>query len=212
MDVLRTVFSWRRKNAEQVILEESPQKMMKLHEEKKEEEETCRCGKYDVGEKNRCGKCEELEEKNKKKKNIVDYEYSSGEDDDYVWPDGTRRRTREEWARYYKQIEESEGFDVDPFTGDLELGLRGVDGYDSEPIIKCAKAAIERFNSENNMSYEFLKLEKITCIIASGLEYRLTFRAADGEAEPKMFQAITFLGIDDSIIVDFCRLKSTASS
>nr|CAD1825438.1 unnamed protein product [Ananas comosus var. bracteatus] len=176
------------KNAAQVILEESPQKMMKLHEEKKEGKETCRCGKCEVGEKNRCGKCEELEEKNKKKKNIVDYEYSSGEDDDYVWPDGKRRRTREEWARYYKQIEESEGFDVDPFTDDVELGLRG------------------------NTSYEFLKLEKITCIIAAGFEYRLTFQAVDSEAEPKTFQAITFLGIDDSIIVDFCRLKSTASS
>nr|CAD1830034.1 unnamed protein product [Ananas comosus var. bracteatus] len=196
--------------------------MMKLHEEKKEEEETCRCGKCEVGEKNqcgkceeveeknkkkknlvdyeyssvgeknRCGKCEEVEEKNKKKKNLVDYEYSSGEDDDYVWPNGTRRRTRKEWVRYYKQSEESEGFDVDPFPGTSELSLY---------------RAIELFNSENNTSYQFLKLEKITCIIASGFEYRLTFRAVDGEAEPKTFQAITFLGIDDSIIVDFCRLK-----
>ncbi|XP_020081427.1 uncharacterized protein LOC109705072 [Ananas comosus] len=146
------------------------------------------------------------------KMNLMDYEYSSSEDDDYVRTDGTRRRTREEWIRYYKQIEESEGFDVDPIPGTCEHGLTGLENFDSVTLVESTKAAIEHFNIENNTSYKFVKIERATCCVAAGFEYRITFQAVDGEAEPKTFQAITFYWIDCSITVDFCRLKSSASS
>lgn len=52
-----------------------------------------------------------MEKKNEEDDGDTSGEYTS-EDDGYVWPDGTRRRTREEWARYHKQVEESEVFNT----------------------------------------------------------------------------------------------------
>ncbi|OAY83353.1 hypothetical protein ACMD2_04319 [Ananas comosus] len=109
------------------------------------------------------------------KMNLMDYEYSSSEDDDYVRTDG-------------------------------------LENFDSVTLVESTKAAIEHFNIENNTSYKFVKIERATCCVAAGFEYRITFQAVDGEAEPKTFQAITFYWIDCSITVDFCRLKSSASS
>nr|CAD1825738.1 unnamed protein product [Ananas comosus var. bracteatus] len=106
-----------------------------------------------------CQKVPEIEKKKEVKEETEEeetrlYEYTSGEDDDYVWPDGKRRRTREEWALYYKQIKESEifiiyGFDVDPSPDTFEFGLTALTNFEDERLIKCAKRAIEHFNEEN---------------------------------------------------------------
>ncbi|OAY71855.1 hypothetical protein ACMD2_05022 [Ananas comosus] len=156
---------------------------------------------------------EETEEEERRR---IVYEYTSGEDDDYVRPDGTRRRTREEWALYYKQIKESEGFDVDPFPGTFEFGLTALTNFEDEGLIKCAKQAIEHFNKENNTSYEFVKIEKTTCIVAAGYWYNITFLANnykvdDVEARTQTFQAKVWYGLRGDISVSLCRLKPAPS-
>nr|CAD1825661.1 unnamed protein product [Ananas comosus var. bracteatus] len=161
MDVLKIVFTWQRQNSKKLIPEGPLQKKLKLQEES-----------------------EEMREEGKE-------EDTQKEDEVYVWPNGNRSRTREEWARYYKQIKESEGFDVDPFPGTCEFGLTAITDFDDEILIRCTKLAIEHFNKENDMSYVFVKIEKATCSVAAGLWYYVTFQAADSEAKSKIFQAKT---------------------
>nr|CAD1825740.1 unnamed protein product [Ananas comosus var. bracteatus] len=143
------------------------------------------------------------------------YEYTSGEDDDYIWPDGKRRRTREEWALYCKQLKESEGFDVDPFPDTFEFGLTALTNLEDESLIKCAKRAIEHFNEENNTSYGFVKIEKATCIVAAGYSYNITFLAknykVDVEAGAQTFQAKVWHGLHGDVRVSLCRLKPAPS-
>nr|CAD1825666.1 unnamed protein product [Ananas comosus var. bracteatus] len=153
----------------------------------------------------------EIEEEKGNEKDQRVYEHTSEEDEVYVWPNGNRSRTHEEWARYDKQIKESEGFDVDPFLGTCEFGLTAITDFDDEILIRCTKLAIEHFNKENDMSYVFVKIEKATCSVAAGLWYYVTFQAVDGEAEPKIFQAKVFYGVQRNIRVALCRLKPTAS-
>nr|CAD1825437.1 unnamed protein product [Ananas comosus var. bracteatus] len=151
-----------------------------------------------------------MEKKNEEDDGDTSGEYTS-EDDGYVWPDGTRRRTREEWARYHKQVEESEGFDVDLFLGTSEHGFTALTNFDDDDIIECTKAAIEHFNKENDASFRFVKIEKTTCLVVAGFWYYITFQAIDGEANLKIFQTITFYGLDHSIKIDLCRLKPGAT-
>ncbi|OAY71856.1 hypothetical protein ACMD2_05023, partial [Ananas comosus] len=168
-----------------------------------------------------CQKLPEIEKRKEVKEETEEeeerrvYEYTSGEDDDYVWPDGKRRRTREEWALYYKQIKESEGFDVDPSPDTFEFGLTALTNFEDESLIKCAKRAIEHFNEENNTSHEFVKIEKTTCIVAAGCSYNITFLAkdykVDVEARAQTFQAKVWHGLCGEISVSFCRLKPVPS-
>ncbi|OAY84619.1 hypothetical protein ACMD2_09116, partial [Ananas comosus] len=188
-------------NAKKLIPEESMQEKLKLQEESEEMREE---GKEEEIQ-------SEIEEEKGNEKDQRVYEHTSEEDEVYVWPNGNRSRTHEEWARYYKQIKESEGFDVDPFPGTCEFGLTAITDFDDEILIRCTKLAIEHFNKENDMSYVFVKIEKATCSVAAGLWYYVTFQAVDGEAEPKIFQAKVFYGVQRNIRVALCRLKPTAS-
>nr|CAD1825789.1 unnamed protein product [Ananas comosus var. bracteatus] len=163
-----------------------------------------------------CQKLPEIEKRKEVKEETEEeetrlYEYTSGEDDDYVWPDGKRRRTREEWALYYKQIKESEGFDVDPSPDTFEFGLTALTNFEDESLIKCAKRAIEHFNEENNTSYGFVKIEKATCIVVAGYSYNITFLAkdykVDVETRAQTFQAKAWYGLRGEISVSLCRLK-----
>lgn len=88
------------RNAKRPLLEEPLKEKKKLRSYNARDE---------VKEERKDDESEVQEEKKQEEEQRV-YEYTSGEDDDYVWPDGKRRRTREEWARYYKQIKESEVF------------------------------------------------------------------------------------------------------
>ncbi|OAY76724.1 hypothetical protein ACMD2_25442, partial [Ananas comosus] len=103
------------------------------------------------------------------------------------------------------------GFDVDPFPGTCEFGLTAITDFDDEILIRCTKLAIEHFNKKNDMSYVFVKIEKATCSVATGLWYYVTFQAVDGKAEPKIFQAKVLYGVQRNIKVALCRLKPTAS-
>ncbi|OAY67696.1 hypothetical protein ACMD2_17706 [Ananas comosus] len=200
IDAWRIFLRWRSRNAKRPLLEEPLKEKKKLRSYNARDE---------VKEERKDDESEVQEEKKQEEEQRV-YEYTSGEDDDYVWPDGKRRRTREEWARYYKQIKESEGFDVDPSPDTFEFGLTALTNFEDEGLIRCTKSAIEQFNKENATSYEFVKIEKTTCIVAAGYWYNITFQATDGGSSPKTFQAKVFYGIRHDIRVSFCRLKPVA--
>ncbi|KAK4729302.1 hypothetical protein R3W88_022290 [Solanum pinnatisectum] len=107
----------------------------------------------------------------------------------YVGKNIMDRETRE---KYWKQVEESEGFDI---TLDLDLGLSL-----GAPIVP------QRYR---NTKFKFVENLSVTTALAAGYWCRNTFSAKDSDSDASFtFQALGFWG--DRIIA-FCRLKKTST-
>ncbi|XP_047262043.1 uncharacterized protein LOC124895653 [Capsicum annuum] len=144
--------------------------------------------------------------------NVVD-EYDS----DHEMYVGKSRMSRENRNAYWRQVDESEGFDI---TLDLDLGARIV-----APIVpirhnkngptysEISRLAIATYNSENNTRYEFVENLSVTASLAAGYWCRNTFLARDSDApnNVKTFQGLGFWGISGERKIQFCRLKKTSS-
>ncbi|CAK9141476.1 unnamed protein product [Ilex paraguariensis] len=86
------------------------------------------------------------------------------EDDSDDWHEN--KVTKEEWARYNKQVEESEGFDVDKLPDNQLCGLIvpitnfDCDSWWLKNVTCCSSLAIDSYNTENGTNYKYLKALK----------------------------------------------------
>ncbi|XP_049384190.1 multicystatin isoform X1 [Solanum stenotomum] len=139
-------------------------------------------------------------------------EYYDSDDDEIRYADGGRMSVRHQ-KEYYRQIRESEGFDI---TLDLELGKRicasfmTQRGEEKDPLfLQLSHKAIEHFNSEHNTHYKFVEIVTLNTSPAAGIWCYITFLATDSDDSnaSKTFQALVWRGINKKIEVRFCRLK-----
>ncbi|KAL3518544.1 hypothetical protein ACH5RR_021133 [Cinchona calisaya] len=130
------------------------------------------------------------------------------------------------WTKYIKEIEDSDGFDIQHFPGAcLSAPIEPLQNFKDSPheyrnLIELSKVAIDVFNKENRTEFEFYDV--VTTNVSAGIyfKYYITFQAwnrnrnmdpttSNEEPTLKPFQAeIHRLGITpDDIKVDFCRIK-----
>ncbi|PHT27550.1 hypothetical protein CQW23_32836 [Capsicum baccatum] len=132
------------------------------------------------------------------------------------------------WKQYYKEWEESEGFDISVHPGtSFMAGIQQVHDYLSDPKIKeeyaeLCKLAIADFNSKNegdNKRYVFEEIVNVNASHAAGTWYYFTFDARDTTVDAtaadaiKTFQANVWKGLfDGTAEVYLCRLKKILSN
>jgi len=163
-----------------------------------------------------------LEGKKRKKKKgkgkVMTYDYagmrylSSSSDED---EDGYHRKmTIAEIKIYNKQIQASDGFDVDVPPEVDDYGIIHPDpGFATRPktfeeVKRCSRKAIDVYNKEHNAKYEFMRVLKLGTMGIVGLVHYITFEAKAEGAAPVFFQAIVYVGMsDDDIDVVMIRRK-----
>ncbi|PHT71274.1 Peptidyl-prolyl cis-trans isomerase FKBP15-3 [Capsicum annuum] len=134
------------------------------------------------------------------------------------------------WKQYYKEWEESEGFDISVHPGtSFMAGIQQVHDYLSDPKKKAeytelCKLAIADFNSKNegdNKRYVFEEIVNVNASYAApaGTWYYFTFDARDTTVDAtaadaiKTFQANVWHGLfDGTAEVYLCRLKKILST
>ncbi|KAL3519883.1 hypothetical protein ACH5RR_018032 [Cinchona calisaya] len=124
------------------------------------------------------------------------------------------------WAKYFHQIEESDGFDIYDFPGEcLEAPITPITGFENCPgtlqlLIEEATAAINDFNKNEATNYKVVKVEKENSQLwGVGFNSYVTFQAQDNDSDADTdsimttFQALVWVGPAEPV-VKFCRLKS----
>ncbi|XP_022137489.1 uncharacterized protein LOC111008920 isoform X2 [Momordica charantia] len=122
-------------------------------------------------------------------------------DSDGYYDDGVREMNEEEVNRYYKAIQESEGFDVPSFPGTYAFAI-----ISPLPLINLI--------SEEGASFEFVKMLKANSQAALGELFFLTFQVKQTGAPPDSptttLQARVLAGISpDDFDVQLCRPEPT---
>ncbi|XP_022137488.1 uncharacterized protein LOC111008920 isoform X1 [Momordica charantia] len=138
-------------------------------------------------------------------------------DSDGYYDDGVREMNEEEVNRYYKAIQESEGFDVPSFPGTYAFAIISplpLINLISEEVRECAGQAIKHYNNENGASFEFVKMLKANSQAALGELFFLTFQVKQTGAPPDSptttLQARVLAGISpDDFDVQLCRPEPT---
>lgn len=132
-------------------------------------------------------------------------------------PEGVEEIDQDVWTKYFKEIEESEGFDIYHYPG-LCLMARftplDVDNFSSD-MAELSKAAIVHFNKEKIKNYKWEKVETANAqLCGAGVNYYITFQAKDFVTNAfDTFQALVWNGWNpESIDVQFCRLKSVPAT
>ncbi|KAL3519878.1 hypothetical protein ACH5RR_018027 [Cinchona calisaya] len=124
------------------------------------------------------------------------------------------------WAKYFHQIEESDGFDIYDFPGvSLEAPITPITGFENYPetlqlLIEDATAAINDFNKNEATINKVVKVEKANSQLwGVGFNSYVTFQAQDTDSDADTgsimttFQALVWVGPAEPV-VKFCRLKS----
>ncbi|OIS96511.1 PREDICTED: uncharacterized protein LOC109235785 isoform X2 [Nicotiana attenuata] len=129
---------------------------------------------------------------------------------------------RHVWDQYYKELDESEGFDFSVHPGtSFHAPISQLRSYLKNPEKKkrytdLCNMAIGLFNSLNAKKYEFVDIVRVNVSYAAGAWYYFTFKASDTDTDDadavKTFQALVWNGIDETSKVEFCRLKKSLSS
>lgn len=150
----------------------------------------------------------------------------------HYYPDGCNDEN-DVWFKYWRQLVDSEGFDIDPIpyhdTTKLPIPchdarnlafvpLLELENYPGihESIIKQAKLAIEHHNQKKDTDYEFAKVEKANARFWGPIcaNFYITFLAKDPYAACGLttFQALVWEGAEpDEYYVKFCRPKVVAN-
>ncbi|KAH0723493.1 hypothetical protein KY285_006039 [Solanum tuberosum] len=163
----------------------------------------------------------EEEENMNKEDDSDDSDYSIGYDsDDPAFEILEGKADRKIWTQYYREWDESEGFDISVFPGTSSMaGIAQQYDHLTSPKVKqeyteLCKLAIKKFNSENDKMYAFEEIVTVNASFAAGTWYYFTFKARDATVDVdvdvdaiKTFQALVWHGINEIIDVDFCRLK-----
>ncbi|CAK9141470.1 unnamed protein product [Ilex paraguariensis] len=158
------------------------------------------------GEAQRCLKKQKLDEENQN-------QHQKGKLIPYYDPD---ELTEEESQRYGKQVQESQGFDVEKFGSKCPFGIimpvvnlqKG--SLLHQDVTVCSILAIRAYNNDNGTNYQFTEVIKVNTYVCSGLMCFITFKAqhaaAEGDDSPKIFQARVHRGITENKVM-LCRLK-----
>ncbi|CAK9141474.1 unnamed protein product [Ilex paraguariensis] len=158
-----------------------------------------------------------LEEEKEKQKLEEEDDNKQPQERTTNYEDSDDEFTDEEFQRYIKQVNESGGFDIDKIPNKYPLGfIIPVSDLDrrTEDFVEDIEElkALDKYNSDNDTQYEFVKVHKLNLQIVSGFMFYITFEAtgvapANGcEHSTHIFQARVYSGIEDRE-VDFCRLK-----
>ncbi|GAV90669.1 Cystatin domain-containing protein [Cephalotus follicularis] len=119
---------------------------------------------------------------------------------------------------YHKQVEESNGFDVDLFPDPHAMGgiikPMGPLLEDEEwltVVEECAATALDKYNKDNETSLVLVKVLKANDVIVAGVVYYITFEVKDAnggvDAETRVFQAQVWGTISEGDEVSICRPK-----
>ncbi|KAL3521670.1 hypothetical protein ACH5RR_019819 [Cinchona calisaya] len=92
------------------------------------------------------------------------------------------------WERYYQQIQESKGFEIDDFPGQcMAAGIVPLKNLDESSefyflLSQMATKALNEFNSDKEKSYIFHKIVRVNSEVSGGVIYYTTFEALNPEA------------------------------
>ncbi|KAL0006655.1 hypothetical protein SO802_008157 [Lithocarpus litseifolius] len=134
--------------------------------------------------------------------------------------------TDEEIKRYYDQVNESGGFDVEDFSHTVCLDGGGriepldlSDDSNMQLVVELSMKALDKYNTEQNKNFKFKEVEKANsegdyCIVTltCGTNYYITFKAKDtSTAAIETFQALVYDG-EPVREVKSIRVKPTSYS
>ncbi|XP_049377118.1 uncharacterized protein LOC125841973 [Solanum stenotomum] len=139
--------------------------------------------------------------------------YDSEEDYCPDYPNG--KMDKPLWDKYYKQIKESEGFDIQDFPGrcwmttvfPLPYYLDDPENYNK--LKDYASKALKLYNDDNGTCYEVDKMLKVNGGGCSDFIYYLTFTVKNGVED--IFQAKVVEEMDFSLEFPIVRPKPKAS-
>ncbi|XP_016437372.1 uncharacterized protein LOC107763393 isoform X1 [Nicotiana tabacum] len=151
--------------------------------------------------------------------------YNYSDDSDFELLDGTKVDSKV-WDQYYKELDESEGFDISVYPGaSFNSSIVPIRSYLTDPEQKqeytdMCHLAIGDFNSQNAKKFEFMEIVTVNASFAGGLWLYFTFQARDSDGDSdsdsddaiKTFQALVWDEIGRTPCVDFCRLKKPLSN
>ncbi|GAV90670.1 Cystatin domain-containing protein [Cephalotus follicularis] len=137
----------------------------------------------------------------------------------YEYEEDISKSDDEYMELYNKQVEESDGFDVDLFP-DFHFGyVGGIHPMvrlleDKELLTKveeCAATALDKYNKDNETDLVLVKVLKANSSVVSGIDYYITFEVKDAnggaDAETRVFQAEVWRTISEGDEVILCRPK-----
>ncbi|KAL3497894.1 hypothetical protein ACH5RR_040626 [Cinchona calisaya] len=122
----------------------------------------------------------------------------------------TEEEANEIWGKYKKQIQESEGFDVDVFPGSSPYAIYVPYHYFKEDpkfyneLKVMAREALKFYHDQHDESYELEDVEKV--VGTTSRLYFITFKAKDADGAAKIFQAIAFNEFI-KYTIQLCRIK-----
>ncbi|XP_009778918.1 uncharacterized protein LOC107790464 [Nicotiana tabacum] len=124
-----------------------------------------------------------------------------------------REEFRKIYSRYFRQIVQEDGFDIDVYPGNAKAAIY-VPYLDFETEIdmltELANHAIEEFNkSSSAYKYKFLYIEKVNYIMTKYREYFITVKVANLTLRTPMatFQIRAYKGPNAENIISLCRRK-----
>ncbi|XP_038706142.1 UPF0725 protein At4g29550-like isoform X2 [Tripterygium wilfordii] len=126
------------------------------------------------------------------------------DDDDMEMPEDV-------YKEYARQVEESEGFEVDDFSQysmfNMVTRLK-ISDHSRNLATPFAELAIKQFNEKENTNFVFVRLLILTSMVVRGVDLYITFEAKDADGQIKTFQALVLLapGKEEDEL-KFCRLK-----
>ncbi|MED6213603.1 hypothetical protein PIB30_095019 [Stylosanthes scabra] len=117
-------------------------------------------------------------------------EDDSDSSDGCVYLPPRRFMTNEEYLVYLRQVNESQGSDVQSFEGRLPDTIKPYTLNKSNclPLIDFSKQALQVYNESNNTSFEFYNLVKANFQGVVGTMFYITFEVQSGNI-PKTFCA-----------------------
>ncbi|KAK8521917.1 hypothetical protein V6N13_021985 [Hibiscus sabdariffa] len=125
--------------------------------------------------------------------------------------------SKEDWARYEKEVSSSRGYDVGVYDC-LSCGLiTPIDVDCLEELPSYAKMAVDYYNGHNHTNFKFVELVKVNSRVVSGILFYLTFKVEDADNEKtETFQARVWSKIrgkngEDMVEIEECRIKPTTS-
>lgn len=119
------------------------------------------------------------------------------------------KKDREFWDRYFQQVRESEGFDIEDYPGSCPLTtVYPMTYYAKHPnnIIKLkgfAEKALEQYNEINGTKYEVKDILKLNGQSCRDFKYYITFTVTNGDKE--YFQAKVVQHIGGSLDIPIVR-------
>lgn len=137
--------------------------------------------------------------------------YSGYDSEEDYCPEGTNKMDKALWERYYKQIKESEGFDITDYPGGCWMTtVFPMPNYLNNPknvdkLKGYAGKALKQYNNSKTTNYEVENILKVNGGGCRDFIYYLTFSVKNGEHD--IFQAKVVEDLDYNLEFPIIRLK-----